>query len=146
MPTDSEYLESLGRVIYRWAQMEWAIIYLAKEIDPEGRTIRQTASMTSGHVARQLRSALEETKVSDSAYSDARAISKEYDDLLLRRNDIVHAQPATIGGEHRLHRVRADGTHESIELDDLLDFSSDCARLGNRASALLWELRKGEKR
>lgn len=126
--------------------MEWAIVYLAKELHPEGRKIRRSATMTSGHVARHLRSAIDETEASDSAYADAKAIADEYDALLLRRNDIVHAHPATISDEQRLHRVQADGTHEIIQLDDLVAFSSDCTRLGNRASALLWELRRGETR
>ena len=146
MSTDSDYLESLGRAIYRWAQMEWAVMYLIKELDPEGLTATRSANMTAGHVARQLRSALSDTKVSDSAHSEARAISMDYDELLLRRNDIVHAHPATIQGQQLLHRVQADGTHEAIQLDDLLAFSSDCTRLGNKASALLWALRRGEKR
>ena len=144
MSTDSEYLENLGRAIYRWAQMEWAIVYLAKELHPEGPAVPRSEDTTSGQIARQLRSALADAKVSDSVHADARVISDEYDGLLLRRNDVVHAHPATINGQQRLHRVRDDGTHESIELDDLVAFSSDCARLGNRASALLWTLRRGE--
>lgn len=146
MPTDPDYFESLGRAIYRWAQMEWAIVYLAEEIHSEGRKAHRSASMTSVLVARQLRSALGDTNVSDSAYTDAKAISDEYEDLIRRRNEIVHAHPATIKDEHRLHRVLADGTHELIELDDLVAFSSECARLGSRASALLWALRRGETR
>ncbi len=146
MSKDPDYLESLGRAIYRWAQMEWAIVYLTKEIHPEGRAVQRSATMTAGHIARRLRSALDETNVSDAAFSDAKSIANEYEALLQRRNDIVHAQPATMSGQQRLHRVRADGTHESIEVDDLLAFSSDCARLGNKASALLWALRQGEKR
>ena len=146
MSKDPDYLESLGRAIYRWAQMEWAIVYLTKEIHPEGRAAQRSATMTAGHVVRRLRSALDETSISDSAFADAKAIANEYEALLKRRNDIVHAQPATMSGQQRLHRVRADGTHESIEVDDLLAFSSDCARLGNQASALLWALRQGDKR
>ena len=146
MATDSDYLESIGRAIYRWAQMEWAIVYLVEELHPDSHRVQRSASMTSAHLARQLRSALDETKVSDSAYTDARSISSEYVELLARRNDIVHAHPATITGDQRLHRVRADGTHERIELDDLVAFSGDCAELGNRASALLWALRRGDAR
>ena len=126
--------------------MEWAIINLAEQLYPEGRKAHRSAAMTSGHVARQLRSALDETEVSDSAFMDARAISDEYTALLKRRNGIVHAHPATMSGQQRLYSVRDDGTHESIEVDDLVAFSSDCARLGNRASALSWTLRQGEKR
>jgi hypothetical protein len=124
--------------------MEWAILYLAKELYPEGHTVRRSEPMTSAEVAQQLRSALEATSLPDSASQDAAAIADEYDSLLLQRNDIVHAHPATINDQQRLHRVRADGTHESIEPDDLVAFSSDCTRLGNRASALLWTLRRGE--
>lgn len=146
MATDSDYLEALGRAIYRCAQMEWAIVYLVEELHPETRRVQRSANMTAAHLARKLRSALVETKVSDSAYTDARSISNEYGELLSRRNDIVHAHPATITGDQRLHRVLGDGTHECIELDDLVAFSGDCAELGNRASALLWALRQGEKR
>jgi hypothetical protein len=126
--------------------MEWSIAYLVKEIHPEGRAVQRSANMTAAHIARQLRSALDETKVSDSAYADAKSISNEYGELLKRRSDILHAHPATLTGEQRLHRIRADGTHESIEVDDLVAFSGDCTGLGNRASALLWALRKGEMR
>jgi hypothetical protein len=146
MPADPDYFESLGRAIYRWAQMEWALVYLAEGLRSEGSKAHRSASMTSVLVARRLRSALADTKVSDSAYMDAKAIADEYADLLRRRNDIVHAHPATIKDQHRLHRVRADGTHEEIGQDDFLAFSSDSARLGNRASALLWALRRGETR
>jgi hypothetical protein len=124
--------------------MEWTIVHLVKELHPEGRAVQRSDKMTAGHVARQLQSAISETKVSNSAYSDAKAIANEYGDLLKRRSEILHAHPATISGEQRLHRVRADGTHDAIKLDDLVAFSGDCTGLSNRASALLWKLRKGQ--
>jgi hypothetical protein len=126
--------------------MEWAIIYLAEELHPDGRTVHRSATMTSKAIAQQLHSALAAARISASTLADAKAILYEYDTLVPRRNEIVHAQPATISSQQRLHRVRADGAHESIELDDLVAFSSDCARLGNQASALVWALRQGEKR
>lgn len=126
--------------------MEWTIAHLVKELHPEGRPVQRSENMTAGHVARQLRSVLSDTKVSDSAHSDAKSISNEYGDLLKRRSEILHAHPATISGQHRLHRLHADGTHDPIKLDDLVAFSGDCTGLSNRASALLWKLRKGEDR
>jgi hypothetical protein len=146
MSKDSDYLEALGRAIYRWAMMEWAIIYLAEELRPEGGAIQRSATMTSTEVTQLFHSALADTAIPASTLADARAILYEYDTLVPRRNDIVHAHPATISGQQRLHRVRADGTREAIQLDDLVAFSSDCARVANQASALLWALRKGEKR
>jgi hypothetical protein len=145
MPQDPDYLEALGRAIYRWAMMEWAIIYLAEELHPEAGTVQHSATMTSDEVTKHFRSALSATKISESTLADTREILYEYDTLVPQRNDIVHAHPATVSGQQRLHRVRADGTRQVIELDDLLAFSSDCARVGNKASALLWELRQGEK-
>ena len=126
--------------------MEWAVISLLEELNPETLAAHRSETMTAGLVARRLRSALADTQVSDSVYADAKAISDEYDALLQLRNSIVHARPATISGQQRLHRVRSDGTHESIEVDDLIAFSADCARLGNQASALFWALRRGETR
>ena len=145
MPKDPDYLEALGRAIYRWAMMEWAVIYLAEELHPESGLAKRSATMTSREVTEQFHAALAATKVSDSTLSDARAILYDYDTLVPRRNDIVHAHPATVSGQQRLHRVQPDGTREVIEMEDLLGFSSECARLGNQASALLWALRQGEK-
>ena len=145
MSKDPDYLEALGRAIYRWAMMEWAIIYLAEELHPEASTLQRSATMTSENVTQQIRAALAATKVSESTLADAKAILYEYDTLVPRRNDIVHAHPATVSGQQRLHRVRPDGTRDVIEVDDLLAFSSECARLGNQASALLWALRQGDR-
>jgi hypothetical protein len=145
MPTDSEYLEALGRAIYRWALMEWDIIYLAEELNPAGRTVHRSATMTSGLVAQQLRSALAASTMSASVLADAENISAAYDALIPRRNDIVHAHPATIDGLQRLHRVRGDSTQESIQLDDLRAFTSECAGLARRANGLFWSLRRGER-
>ena len=144
MPTHADYLEAIGRAMFRWAQAEWAIIYLAEELHPEGRTGHRSATMTSGEIVQQLHSAIAATKAPESTLADAKSLLYEYDTLVPRRNDIVHAQPAAIAGEQRLYRVRPDGTREGIEVDDLVAFSTDCTRLGNQASALLWKLRQGE--
>jgi hypothetical protein len=135
---DDDYLLSLGKAVYAFAYLEWGIIYLAHDLNPGERTLHRSAAMTAGQVASELRSAIRRTTRSEAVRADARDVLAGYGGLIPRRNDILHAHPATFEGVQRLRRGGP------IHHDDFASFTRDCLAVSSQASVLFWSLRRGE--
>jgi hypothetical protein len=142
---DDDYLHHLGRAAYGFAYLEWGIIYLAAELDPDQPSVNRSAGLAAGLVAAMLRNAIAASKMSADVLADAKTYAAEFDRLIPRRNDIVHAHPATIEGDQRLHRRRPAGTTLTIQVELLDAFVDDCLSLSGQVGDLFWDLRDGRR-
>ena len=142
-PEDA-YLLQLGRATYVFAYLEWAVIYLAQELSSE-RQVGASTGLTAGEVARLMRGAIVETGRSVEVRSEAEAIAMRYERLTSRRNDIIHAHPATIDGDQRLHRKRRSGTQVTVQIEHMDTFVDDCLLLSRDVNRLFWDLRDGRR-
>lgn len=131
---DDTYLTLLGKAAYAVSYLEWTALGdlsglpgLPSELSLAklaGKTTRQIADTFDRHA----------TKVGDPASRHfVQAAATELRGISARRNDILHARPATIGGEQRLYRWMPNKA-EVIDLDMLRDFidlvDGALARLG----------------
>ena len=119
---DDLYLVLLGRAVYTWSYTEWTALYLIRWAT--GDDLSDHAGHPGGRIMRTL-----EATVSSDLDVDPHILAhaREGVQALLaanhRRNDLLHARPATINGQQRLNRWdpknnRADPgpiEHEDLE-------------------------------
>lgn len=100
---EESYLALLGRAAYTWAYTEWVLIYAVRWAT--GDDISGLAGMTGGHI---VGASSDMVQGQQAAPYDVHRAAVEGSDPLKRlndrRNDILHARPATIDGEQRLNR------------------------------------------
>lgn len=105
LPED-DYLTLIGQVAYMVSSLEWTILGdlpgLAQYLPPD-LTTSALAGKSTGQIAGTLSKAA--GAIGDD---DVRAYIEEAGRVLgeaaTMRNDVLHARPATIGGEQRLYR------------------------------------------
>ncbi|KUI00818.1 hypothetical protein AU189_10785 [Mycolicibacterium acapulense] len=105
LPED-DYLTLIGQVAYMVSSLEWTILGdlpgLAQHLPPD-LTTSALAGKSTGQIAGTLSKA-----VGAIGDDDVRAYVEEAGRVLgeaaTMRNDVLHARPATIGGEQRLYR------------------------------------------
>jgi hypothetical protein len=103
---EPDYLALIGQVAYMVSSLEWTILGdlpgLAQYLPPD-LTASALAGKSTGQIAGMLSKA-----VGAIGDDDVRAYVVEAGRVLgeaaTMRNDILHARPATIGGEQRLYR------------------------------------------
>jgi hypothetical protein len=121
LPKD-DYLVLIGQVAYMVCSLEWTILGdlpgLAQYL-PADLNTPALAGKTTGQIGGALGKAVD--KIGDD---DVRAYVELAGRLLCEasemRNDLLHARPATIGGDQRLYRWKmADrrGPHRSVVID-----------------------------
>lgn len=123
---EDEYLLQVGRVVYSVASIEGLLIFDLSRIPTsvEGLSPRALAGRTTTAIGRCL---LERARsVPDQLWQDYLARGGEaLADLGPKRNSVLHARPATIEGEQRLHRWRLEPTEimsiSMAHLDQILD-------------------------
>src|SRR3712207_2966772 len=102
---ENAYLAELGRSIYALAYLEWGLLGDLPHLQglPPAISVQALAGKTTAVIAQTIRSNL--ASVSDPKVSEwLQAHAEALDALAPRRNGVVHARPATIGGKQRLNR------------------------------------------
>jgi hypothetical protein len=123
-PNDA-YLSLLGRAAYTWSYTEWGLIYAVRWAT--GRDLSGLAGQTGGAIVGAFAAMVQaqQEEAPPDVYRAAVAGSDQIEQLNRRRNDILHARPATIDGEQRLYRwapTKAAATPGPIQLEDLEAF------------------------
>lgn len=119
---DATYLTALGRAAYCFAYMEWAAVYCGEKLN--SGYVGTVAIKTAGEIARDIAGSV--SLIPDtSKQARCRTAVNEFRRLVDRRNDLVHANPATVGSEQRL--VRHGAPWQPTEIDDLADDFAACA-------------------
>jgi hypothetical protein len=130
---ENEYLLLVGQVAYMVSYLEWLILGDLEGLRadlPAKLTLGELAGKPTGVIAERLRCAVKDIHEPDvKAYiaEGARVLK----DASTRRNDLLHARPATIGGNQRLKR-QVPGTEIEIEIG-WLNTAIDALSKGQRA-------------
>jgi hypothetical protein len=117
MYPDDEYLTKIGRLAYLVSYVEWAVLGDLPRLSlPDPLNARALMDGTTGTIAGRIERSL--PLVTDPAVAAwlAEAV-KTLREVSRIRNDMLHARPATIDGEPRLLRYRAD-PHYSFTVTD----------------------------
>jgi len=122
VPVEAAYLAVLGMATYCFAYMEWNAVYCGEKLSPG--YVNTVAKKTAGDIARDVAGF---AKLITNHHKRARyeAAADEFRRLVKRRNDLVHANPATVGNDQRL--VRHGTPWQPNEIDDLADEFTACS-------------------
>ena len=122
IPVDKAYLAAIGMAAYCFATMEWNAVYCGEKLRPGfvNEIAKKTAGEIANHVAGFAKFITDEDK--RARYESA---AVEFQRLVRRRNDLMHANPATVGSDQRL--VRQGTPWQTSEIDDLADEFTACS-------------------
>lgn len=130
----------LGRAAYTWAYTEWDLIYMLHWAT--GRDLGRTA--TGGQLVDEFREMLAKDRgTNPDSFDLAREAAAELERLNHRRNDILHAHPATVAGNQRLDRYAPSHPHATpgaVERSDLVDFVREVEAARSLTDKLFEEL------
>ncbi len=101
---DDAYLMLLGRAAYTWAYTEWSLLYIIKWAT--GEDLSHLVGGTGGRIVRRFESVVDDLEAPDNLRDGARESARRLLALNDRRNDLLHARPATTPDteEQRLNR------------------------------------------
>lgn len=139
---DRDYLELLGRAAYTWAYTEWVLLYVIKWATNED--LVALVGGTGGRIVRRFHKVVHDPVWVGHAADTARAGADELLRLNDRRNDILHARPATVDGEQQLHRwdpTHSSATNGTIKAADLAAFITELEAARHRVSGFAEILR-----
>jgi hypothetical protein len=118
---DPEYVAQLGRCVYSFLSVEWIVVDLILRYGND--KVRKMAPFGSGQIATGFAEAMRDR-------DDPMGLASRYQDVVRRRNDILHARPATIEGKQRLFRWDPRrGELGPVTDDTLAGFLGDLERL-----------------
>lgn len=106
---EDDYLLDLGKVVYSIASIEGMLLFDLPRMTERfvGLTPSALAGETTTTIGKRLRHVA--LTIPNPAWSSYLARGAEaLEDLGPKRNAVLHARPATIDGEQRLHRWRLD--------------------------------------
>ena len=98
VPVDDSYAALVGKAVYVFAYYEWTIIYAIDYLQSGFvRKYSRGGSMTSGIVRQELQDTINNPQVSFAKISKAelQACCDEFERLIIKRNALIHAHPAT---------------------------------------------------
>jgi hypothetical protein len=91
---DTYYLTELGRAIFRFAVLEYRVMYILEKLSPgyihTYRGSRDSASDIARDLKREIRNVADTTLATQMAL-----LHSEFCKLIKQRNDLLHANPAT---------------------------------------------------
>ncbi len=98
VPVNDAYVALIGKAVYVFAYYEWTIIYIIDYLQSGfvGRYSRGNP-MTSGNVRQELQNTINSSHVSFAEVSRAelQTCCDEFEKLIIKRNALIHAHPAT---------------------------------------------------
>lgn len=122
VPVDAAYLAAIGMATYCFASMEWNAVYCGEKLNPG--YVNTVARKTAGEIAGDVLGFAELITDQDKR-ARYEAATGEFRRLVKSRNDLMHANPATVGNEQRL--VRHGTPWQPNEIDDLADEFTACS-------------------
>lgn len=115
---EDQYLLALGQLSYAVGYLEWSILGDLSSMPglPEGISVSDLAGLSTGAIGRRLTTAGDRTadpKLKEWLITAGDALRE----VAARRNSILHARPATVGGQQRLYRWDI-GRRETFEISE----------------------------
>jgi hypothetical protein len=102
-PCDARYIEALGRAVFNFALLEYAVVHTAEKIERAYLNKYIAKRKRAGMVARDFAEIVARAQGHPAA-GKLTEISSTFTELVERRNKLLHANPATL----------ADGTQALI--------------------------------
>ncbi|NPD69035.1 hypothetical protein HN018_13195 [Lichenicola cladoniae] len=132
MPVDADYLAAIGMATYCFATMEWNAVYCGEKLKPG--YVNDVSTKTAGVIANEILgfAPLVSGSIKQASYQ---AAVSELVALVKRRNDLMHANPATIGNDQRLVR---NGI--ALQISDINDLADDFTACSLKLNELLQHL------
>lgn len=139
-----DYLAMLGRAAYTWAYTEWMLLYVIKWGSQQD--LADHVGGTGGKIVNSFKAVVDANNSAPLAdLVSARRAAAELLKLNDRRNDILHARPATIAGQQVLLRWAPKSPKASegpIHTADLERFVRELEAARDSISPLFEHLRK----
>ena len=122
VPVDPAYVTAIGMATYCFATLEWNAVYCGEKLSRG--YVNTVAKKTAGQIAQGVAS-FAQLITDPNKQIRFQVAANEFVRLVVRRNNLVHANPATVGGEQRL--VRHGTPWLPSEIDDLADEFIACS-------------------
>jgi hypothetical protein len=117
------YAEAIGRAAYIFAYLEWNVVWCCEKIAPG--YIKKLKKKTAGKIGTDFLK-FSETLADDKGRAAFVVAAEAFARLVLDRNNLLHAKPATAqGGEQRLFHNGYEWTVERI--NSVADSFAACA-------------------
>ena len=92
-PCDDEYLRTLGRALYNFSVLEYAVLWIIETIEPGYMQKYRKEGLSAGQIATQFISST--ASVQDTALRVKLSLmAARFQSLKNSRNDLLHANPA----------------------------------------------------
>jgi len=122
IPAEHPYLAALGSAAYIFTYLEWQIISLGELLEPG--FVYTSAKKTAGDIGKAfLRIVQKNPSLTTSARQQLEFVANVFRDLVILRNRLLHAKPATIEGQQRLHYWSRTGSYTWSE-KNILDLAA----------------------
>jgi len=131
---EDRYLCVLGRAVYNFVYLEWAVINLVETFEPG--VLSRASSLTSGQVERTFSKIARSLPETNSCKNQFQELAKDFRDLVKNRDCLVHGNPYTAktGEQRLLYNGRHGRKDWTIEL--LTEFANRTAEASIEAGNL----------
>jgi len=136
-PRDPEYVEALGRAVYNFAYLEWAIVNIIERLEPGYVYEYLSQKKTAGKVAYDLDKAIRRAK-GHAAEAALTALHKKFVGLRDRRDKLLHANP--MAAPDGAPQLRYQARDIAWDLDTVLKAATKFSEAANTAVHLYYEL------
>ncbi len=137
-PVDDGYVALVGQAAFAFTYLEWQIISLGQKIALG--FINDVSHKTAGAMAKTFAEKIIAFGGDPSLKTELAELADRFSELVSRRNDLLHAHPATIRGEQRLHYWSVSRTF-TWEPDDIVSFAHETEALASKGNALYYDRR-----
>lgn len=136
IPADAAYLGALGRAVFNFAYLEWAVIWLVETM--QLGFLQKSLEKTSGQIEKHFCDAVEQLDDVVLDKEELRVLIQRSKCLVPEQNSLIHSHTYTAPeGAHELMYLGRHGRKEwPVEL--MTDFASRTAVASKEANRLLY--------
>ena len=138
-PANDAYVSLVGQAVYAFTYLEWQIVSIGEKIAPG--FVEKTSKSTAGKISEKFEENLLTFSGTPDLKIDLDVLIQDFKNVTGRRNDLIHAHPATVNGEQRLHRWTTTKT-VSWNPEDVLTLIHEVEKLAGRGNALFYDIRR----
>ncbi|WP_199910693.1 hypothetical protein [Loktanella sp. Alg231-35] len=133
-PQDALYFQSLGLAVVAFARLEWMVVWCSEKLSPGYIKTIKSKKKTAGRVAKDARCIFEQAEPSVLRHALLKG-GDEFSALVIRRNHLLHANPATTeDGDQRL--IDSGKPWQPSDVDA---FADECTILGHQFNRIFYE-------
>jgi hypothetical protein len=107
-PCDPQYIEALGLAVHNFAWLEYHVIWVIEELEPNYWEAYASKAKTAGALADDFDRVIKEHAKGHAIEAELRDVSNEFPRLKYFRDKLLHAIPMTGSDGRRLHHLTRD--------------------------------------